>query len=234
MVTKVLALPFAGAGASVYRSWGLQDTEHGIEVRGVQLPGREELFTEPWPLSMDRTIDLVVERCEDMLEAGDEVAFFGHSFGAILAFEAARAFVGAGRPVRHLFASGSSSPRHELRRERAADLSDEEFVAHVEQIAGYRHEALAIPELREVILPVLRADVDLHEGYRAPDDAVLPVPVTALRGVDDHVVSAQDAGEWSFVTTAGAQVVELRGGHMYLVDDPTAVLQAITTALDGE
>ncbi|BFO18436.1 hypothetical protein SHKM778_48240 [Streptomyces sp. KM77-8] len=109
----------------------------------------------------------------------------------------------------------------------SAGLDDEEFVARVEQLAGYVHPALADPDLREVVLPVLRSDVELHESYRPADGEPLPVPVTVFRGESDHLVTEEDCRGWADVSTEGRSLVEFEGGHMYLAEDPLAVLRAM-------
>ncbi|MEU3457525.1 alpha/beta fold hydrolase [Micromonospora sp. NPDC006766] len=229
MRTILFALPYAGGGASLYRSW---PESTSVSVCGVQLPGREELFDEPWPLSMADTIALCVRQIDEQSARDEPVALFGHSFGAVLAYEVAHHLVAAGRTPVHLFASGSVDPTAPLRRD-PAQLSDDEFVRRVESLAGYTHPALAIPDLREIVLPVLRADVWMHETYRTDAEHPLPVPVTALRGASDHLVSVDDCTRWAKVTSAGSTVTQLPGGHMYFVDDPQPLLTVIERTLES-
>lgn len=229
MSTILFGLPYAGGGASLYRTW---PQSAAVDVRGVQLPGREELFDDPWPLSMPDTIALCVRQIDEQSTVDDRIALFGHSFGAVLAYEVARRLLAAGRMLVHLFASGSVDPTAPLGRD-PAPLSDDEFVLRVENLAGYTHPALAIPDLREIVLPVLRADVRMHETYRTDEERPLPIPVTALRGAADHLVSADDCDRWAKVTSAGAAVVELPGGHMYFVDDPRPLLAVIERTVES-
>ncbi|WP_410638367.1 thioesterase II family protein [Amycolatopsis sp. lyj-346] len=227
MHTMLFGFPYAGGGASFYRSWPVQP---GFTVHGVQLPGREECFDEPWPLSLPDTVAFAAEQVTGRCTPDDRIALFGHSFGALMAYEVARCLLGHGyRPV-HLFASGSLDPTTPLGRD-PAPLTDDEFVARVEHLAGYRHPALDIPDLRDLVLPVLREDVQMHETYRDTGESPLPVPITAIRGTADHIVGAEDCERWGKVTTAGCSVVELPGGHMYLVDDALPLLRAIRTTL---
>ncbi|MEU8658580.1 thioesterase II family protein [Actinoplanes philippinensis] len=232
MRTLLFCLPYAGGGASLYRGWPATALP-GVTVEPVQLPGREERYGEPLPRDLDEVMDEVVTRIGEVREPGDEVALFGHSYGAVLAFETARRLIARGEaPPRWLFVSGSPAPDIPVERP-SADLDDDDFVSRVEQIAGYRHPALADPDLREVLLPVLRADVAVHESYRVRVSSPLPVPVTAVRGRDDHLVSAADCAGWAPVTDAGFEVAELPGGHMYLAEDPAALHELILGTLTG-
>ncbi|EOT03149.1 hypothetical protein K530_15099 [Streptomyces noursei CCRC 11814] len=159
------------------------------------------------------------------------VALFGHSLGAVLAYEMSRR-IQAWSPDKlvHLFVSGSPGPR-KGRAQRTADLTDDEFLARVEELAGYRHPVFDIPEMREMLLPSLRADVRMHEEYRQTDTSPISVPVTAIRGTSDALVSRAEMEEWGAVTTEKFEAVELPGGHMYLADAPPHPLDLIEAVL---
>lgn len=221
----VLCFPYAGAGASAYRR--CQEIEaHGIRVCPVQLPGREELTDEPLCTDAAQAIQAMLPEMLDRAEGSPCVALFGHSLGAILAYEAAHHLREIGGPqVVRLFASGSPGP-WTRRAGRATGLSDEEFLDRVADLAGYRHPALAHPELRDMLLPILRADVAMHEDYRPPSRP-LGVPVTSIRGAGDELVSAEQAAQWAQATTGEFRAVEVPGGHMYLADSPASLVRAL-------
>lgn len=217
MSDKLFCFPYAGGGASFYRAWApAQDI--GFTLQPVQLPGREEQFANDCYRSIDRAADELAGNIARSLTPSDTVSLFGHSFGAVLAFEVARRLVDV-LPLQHLVVSGSAGPLIPLVRE-SEDLDDEQFVARVEQLAGYTHPALADRDLRDIVLPALRADVALHEGYLAQNLSALPVPITAIRGESDHIVSRAECEAWSVATTDRFEQIDLPGGHMYLVDDP--------------
>jgi surfactin synthase thioesterase subunit len=219
-------LPFAGSGAGFFREWeklGISE----VTVLPVQLPGREERFPED---PFTEVADAVAELTPRIVSGADEgaaIALFGHSLGAVLAYEIARELERTGHlGLRHLFVSGSPGP-HNRRTERATGLADKEFLAGVEQFAGYRHAAFDDPELVEVLLPILRADVQMHENYRATSTEPLSVPITALRGERDELVSREQAEQWAKVTRGPFSYQEMPGGHMYLVVEPERVLRVI-------
>jgi surfactin synthase thioesterase subunit len=219
----LLCLPHAGAGASFFLPWN-DLAGPGLSVQPVQLPGREELIDEePYRdvASAIRGIDA------ELPPLPERVALFGHSFGAVLAFELARTLEARGDiTVEHVFVSGSPGPSA-TRVPRASGLDDDEFLDRVQEFAGYRHPAFDIPELREVILPTLRADVLAHEEYRPPSPAPIRAPITCLRGSDDHLVSADDAAAWHASTSSGFELVTFPGGHMYLLEQADVVCKTI-------
>jgi surfactin synthase thioesterase subunit len=97
-------------------------------------------------------------------------------------------------------------------------LPDEEFIAGVRRIAGYQHPALDDPELRELLLPVLRADVAAHESYSPAWAAPLACRLTAIRGTQDALVSRDSCAGWRAATSGQFRMEEIPGRHMYLSD----------------
>ena len=106
-------------------------------------------------------------------------------------------------------------------------MDDDAFIAQVERFAGYSHEALADPEMRELLLPLLRADVGMHERYRPQDITPLPVPITCVRAAGDQLVTVAEARAWQGVTSLPLEYAEVGGGHMYLADDPSELISLL-------
>jgi surfactin synthase thioesterase subunit len=222
----LICLPFAGSGASFYRAWAEFDVST-LEIVALQLPGHEERFLEPL------TTDVIAAAREFAAEvvriAADRgpIALFGHSLGAVLAYETAREVLRTDPElVWHLFVSGSPGP-WTRRNQRATGAEDSEFIARVSQFAGYRHDAFAEADLRELLLPVLRADVAMHEDYRPVSDEPIGIAITALRGIDDQLVSRSQAEQWRAATSGRFTMAELPGGHMYLADSSWELLEFV-------
>ncbi|MER5891283.1 alpha/beta fold hydrolase [Streptomyces sp. NPDC001941] len=226
----LICLPFAGAGASFFKDWQSSAPE-GLHIVPVQLPGREERFIDAPHTEAARAVDEVYAAVLDRIQGADRVAVFGHSLGAVLAYDLAHRLADTqGVPLARLFVSGSPGPWNG-RESRATGLDDDAFLAQVREFAGYDHPALAHPEMRELLLPMLRADVEMHENYRPASDKPLGVPVTALRGSTDELVGPELLQQWSAATTAAFSAVEMDGGHMYMADDAPALLRVIAAEL---
>lgn len=226
----LVCLPFAGAGASFFRGWRSDE----LRMLAVQLPGREERFTEAPITEVTRAVDDALPGVLAGIEGGERVALFGHSMGAVLAFELARRISALDDvPLARLFVSGAPGP-WSPREHRATGLDDEAFLAQVELFSGYTHPALEDPEMRALLLPTLRADVEMHENYRPPAGGPLTVPITTMRGRADRLVSAEQVAEWKRATTGEVSGVEFDGGHMYLTEDASAVLHRIAAAVEGD
>jgi surfactin synthase thioesterase subunit len=174
---SLVCLPFAGGGAGFYRAWKeLPPT--APRIIPLQLPGREERFLDaPYTDAVEAAAGLAAQVVQASRGPGPG-SLFGHSLGAVLADALARQVEGgADCDLRHLFVSGSPGP-WTGRSSRATGLADEEFLARVREFAGYEHDALADPDLRDLLLPLLRADVEMHENYKPVSDARLRTPVT--------------------------------------------------------
>ncbi|MFE7529812.1 thioesterase II family protein [Kitasatospora sp. NPDC057542] len=203
----------------------------GLRLAPLQLPGREERTNEEPFRSVADAVHALLPDAVAAAAGHRRVAVFGHSMGAVLAFELARALEERTEiPVAHVYVSGSPGPYHG-RAENTVDLDDDTFLAAVEQFAGHRHPAFEFPEFRELLLPMLRADVAMHESYRPLSDAPIQAPVSCLRGDQDTLVSADDAAQWCKVTTGRFTYIERPGGHMYLLDTPAELLRLIAADL---
>ncbi|MGC0335303.1 thioesterase II family protein [Streptomyces sp. SLBN-8D4] len=229
--TKLVCLPYAGAGASFYRPWAAL-AGGALEIVALQLPGRERLIDEEPYRDAHRAVDGLLAQLRDRLGGeGGRVALFGHSLGAVLAYELAHRLVAEpGVEVAHLFVSGAPEPDHSRAR-RATGLSDEDFLARVGELAGYSHPALDDPEMRELLLPTLRADVEMHESYVRSTRLPLDVPLTVVRGEEDDLVGFEAAASWSKVSSRDFDHVEVPGGHMYLTEAAPELVRVIVSKL---
>jgi surfactin synthase thioesterase subunit len=226
---SLVSLPFAGAGASIYSDWERR-IKGAIRVIALQPAGKEKRISETPFTSVHACVGDLLPTALEKVGNNQDFGVFGHSLGAILAFELTRSLIAAGLRPKRLFVSGSPGPLSP-RTERASGLEDAEFLKRVAAFAGYEHPALEIPELRSMIMPSLRADVQMHEDYLADTAARIDVPITAIRGDGDTLVSDADISMWSQVTQSGLEVVNVRGGHMSVIDAVDQLLDVVMIRL---
>jgi surfactin synthase thioesterase subunit len=223
--TALVCVPFAGAGPSFFHPWRALAAGRW-RVVPVELPGREKRLLEtPYRNAVEAAENSVDDIVADLGE-GTRAVLFGHSLGAVLAYELTHLLSARGVHVERLVVSGSPGPWTQRER-RATGLPDEEFLARVEEFAGFRHEALDHPEMRELILPVLQADCEMHENYVPSTDEPVSVPICSIRGSSDGLATAEQAQEWRKATTGEFSYAEFPGDHMYLVDHAREVLDVI-------
>lgn len=223
--SALLCVPFAGAGPSFFHPWRALSADRW-HVTSVELPGRERRIMETPYRNVFEAAKASVDDIVADLGGRARTVVFGHSLGAVLAYELVHLLSARGVHVEGLFVSGSPGPWTQRER-RATGLPDEEFLARVEEFAGFRHEALDHPEMRDLILPVLQADCEMHENYVPSTDEPISVPICSLRGASDGLVSAEQAQEWQKATTGEFRYAEFPGDHMYLVDQGRQILDLI-------
>lgn len=224
---QLFCLPFAGGSEGVFSPW--RQTAHAaLQVTALTLPGRgsrwrEALVCEWAPLLEQLLAQLAAQRDGPYL-------LFGHSMGALLMFELAHRLRDAGIPApAGLVLSASRPPQ---RRHRLADTdwltcSSEQLLDEVQAISG-PSEALANAELRELMLPVLRNDFQLCARYHYRERPPLDLPILVLAGRDDSGCPLAPAlAAWRLQTSGQVRGMELPGGHLFIRDDPDAVLAAI-------
>ena len=217
-----MCLPFAGAGASFFYPW-YEKAGRQIEIVAIQLPGRESRIDDKPYRDVNTAVDELFPEIAGELGAGP-VMLFGHSLGAVLAYELAHRFSAApGFDVARLIVSGSPGP-WTRRARRATGLADDDFLARVSEFAQYNAETMQNPEVRKLVLPTLRADVEMHEKYLSGRSDPLAAPITSLRGRDDQLVTADQAAEWARATSREFQLAELPGSHMYITQSGDEIL----------
>jgi medium-chain acyl-[acyl-carrier-protein] hydrolase len=211
---RLFCFPYSGAGTTIFRSWRRSFPAH-IEVCPVRLPGRESRIDEPLISAMPLLVQATAAGLWPYLDR--PFALFGHSLGALLSFELARYLRRHyGLSAVHLFVSGHGAPHL-----RAADppcyaLPEAEFVAKLRALHGTPDEVLNNAELRELILPILRADFAACETYVYEDGEPLDCPISAFGGLQDACVSRADLEAWSTHTRADFSARRLPGDHFFL------------------
>jgi medium-chain acyl-[acyl-carrier-protein] hydrolase len=224
---QLFLLPYAGGGASIFWPWAAHLTP-AVQAFALQPPGREDRFHEA---PIQELAPLVDALAADVLAVLDRpYVVFGHSLGALLAWELVRALRERGAPSpAHLFVSGSRPP-HLLQPVRADErLSDEQFIGELEELNGTPPAVLANKELMELLLPMLRADFDLVDNYGYTGGAPLDCPVTALTGVNDERVN-ESVHRWGELVSRHFQVASFPGSHFYMHDQRRALAELINRA----
>lgn len=226
---RLFCFSFAGGGASAYRGWS-RDLSPRIDVCPVQYPGRETRLSERAFTSLEPLVSAAADALAPVLDA--PYALFGHSMGALVAFELAREFHrrGARRPE-HVLLSGFRAPTLPYLSALPHDLPTDEFVHRVKAMQGTPQEALDSPELMELILPILRADCTVVDHYRLADRRPLSVPLTVLGGVNDPEAGEDALRPWRSLAAAGFALHMFAGGHFFVQSARCEVLSCIDATL---
>ncbi|MFF9393442.1 thioesterase II family protein [Streptomyces griseoluteus] len=217
-----ICIPWAGAGAAPFRPWAglLGDT---ADVYGVRLAGRESRQTEPPATALGDVVDELVRELTEL--GAPRVALFGHCSGALLAFELAHALrrSGTAPELAHLAVASQLPPRAV----RSAPFHEEQdLLRYVPE--AFRNE----PEMLEVLLPILTADMKLVSDYARPADAPLGAPLTVVYGGCDDELGAAEVDGWREETTGVTAFHEIAGAdHLFSGAAWPALAETVRAAL---
>ncbi len=226
---RLYCFPYAGGGPAIFHAWQ-KHLPADIEVRAPCLPGRGRRLGErpvsTWP-------EVLSTFADQLLPGSEPFAFFGHSLGALMAFELARHLrrqesTGPSR----LVVSARAAPRVPKREPPLHRLPDAAFLAALEQ--RYRRipaAVLANREMLDLLLPGLRADFELFETYRYTPEDPLDCPITVFGGTDDQRSPRPDLELWNQETRSASSLRLFPGGHFFFEDDLPGFLGILAAEL---
>ena len=223
---RLYCFPHSGGSAGEYLRWS--DGLDEVELWGIQPPGRGSRLDDPPLTSMTELVHAVVEE----IDVTGPFAFVGHSLGALVAYETALALRRRGLPgpvalipsayaAPHLHRPGR--PEHHLDGSALLDAIEREYGLLPPEL----HED---PELSELVLAGLRADLTVVAGYRAAPADPLTCPIIAIGGLDDQETSPGIAA-WADYTTDRFDLRMYPGGHFYFREQLDDVLDFLAGRL---
>lgn len=247
---RLFCFHYAGGSAAVFRPW-VDTLDPAIELVAIEPPGRGGRADEPLVETLDAFVERLLPAMTPYLDK--PFALFGHCLGALTLFETARRLLARQpQPLEHVFVSGARPP-HLLARE---GPFEEEMLAHLlrhpefdplrpghEQPddvfadmlrrfnIGATDEFLKNPELRRLLLPVVRADFAMAFHYRFAPAPPWNAPVTCFVGLGDPYVSRGDALEWGRYTQVAFRLLLRETAHFLIVDDRGFIVDTINREL---
>lgn len=224
---RMFCFPYAGGGASAFRRWQAK-LPQVLELCPVQLPGREERLGE----SALTNIRQIAEAAADALDSELDLPFavFGHSMGALIAFEFCDAIRARGYQAGHLIVSAYHAPTMGPL-PRLTDLSDEEFVDELKRLNGSPASVFEDAELLQLFLPILRADFHAVDTYHYSPREPLSCPITTIGGIDDGEFPPNEFDGWRLETSNDFNLRLVPGDHFFLGPSEDLVLAYILEAL---
>ena len=216
---RLVCLPHAGGSASFFLPVAAA-LGADVDVLAVQYPGRQDRRTEQ-PLTDVHTL---ADRIHGILlrQPPLPVTFFGHSLGAIIAFETIRRLDADGRTPVHLFASGRRAPSSY--REESVHLRDDDgVIAEARALKGTAASLLGNDELMRAALPALRADFQAAATYRCAPGVTIDCSVAVLTGDSDPKTTVAEANAWAGHTAGTCTTHVFSGGHFFLTDHATEI-----------
>jgi medium-chain acyl-[acyl-carrier-protein] hydrolase len=159
-------------------------------------------------------------------------AFFGHSLGALIAFELARHLRRQSGvwPIR-LFVSADRAPQIPARDRPMHALPEDEFLGELRRLNGIPEKVLEHADVMKIMLPILRADLAVYETYVYSTELALPCFISGFGGLHDQRVSRGDLEAWRDQTSATFSLKMFPGDHFFLNTAQPFLVQALSREL---
>lgn len=214
---RIVAIPWAGGGVATFRGWG-RLLPPDVLLQTVRLPGRESRLRELPFTEMDGLVAALAPSVAEGMAVPTVV--FGYSLGALIGYELTVRLQALGCPPVLLAAGGVGGPHVPRPGPPLSELGDDDLVSALEKLQGAPDPVLQQPELRALLLPVVRADLVLLDRYRASPRTRLAVPVATFRGEDDPELTTPGMAAWADVTVGAVTHHSYPGGHFFLAGNP--------------
>ncbi|MFJ8587855.1 thioesterase II family protein [Streptomyces sp. NPDC093595] len=225
---RLICFPHAGGSANFYFQFARGFAGQGLDVHGVQYPGRQDRRHEPFRDSIEELADEIGE----LMGAWKDlpVVLLGNSMGALVAFEVARRMEATGNPPLSLFACGRVAPT--LRKDEQTHLKGKDaFLKEMSLLGGMGNELLQDEEILDLILPPMRADYRMAETYCAAPGTQVSVPVHVHIGRTDPKVNEPEAAQWRLSTTGEFSLDTHEGGHFFFTENGDRLTDAVSSSV---
>ncbi len=226
---KLFCFPYAGGSSFFYYKW--KNKLKNINVIPIEYPGRGSKMSEELLGDMDALVTNIYSEYID--DFSGSYAFFGHSLGAQVSFDLLHLIKQNAKQLpQQLFISGRKSPEKS-----GGDINyllpDNELLINLQQLGGRVEHLLNDDELRQLYLPVLKADLDISQHCitaRTQNPTKLDVPFAILAGKNDEMDSFENMKDWELLTEKCTFHI-LDGGHFFVEDSEQEVLDIINSYL---
>ncbi|MBE9064277.1 alpha/beta fold hydrolase [cf. Phormidesmis sp. LEGE 11477] len=210
---RLFCFPYAGGSAWMFRSWASQLPE-SIEIIAVELPGRGKRLAEPALTDLAAIVQALGPQLLPHLNV--PFAVFGHSMGALVAFETCQWLRRSAQitPV-HFWAAAARAPHLAVQPPLMHTLDDDAFINRLKQYKGTPTSVLNNTELMALMVPTLRADFAVLETYTYQSSTPFPFPITGLWGESDAIVSKTDVAAWQ--THTPNFILQAIAGHHFFI-----------------
>jgi surfactin synthase thioesterase subunit len=225
---RLFVFPHAGGAAEQFSRW-TRLIAPDIELSFVQYPGRSSRYREPAIDSMEPMVCRLAEALQPLFDRS--YAFFGHSMGALIAYELARRIEGRHRGLARVFLSGCAAPQRMQPFVRVGAMNDEQLIEFLAEMGGTPTGVLEHPELLALLIPFMRSDFQLFETYEFRPGPPLNTPLSLCFGYSDPETEPGDAARWCQLTTAGCETRWFEGNHFFLHQEARSLTAWISSVL---
>jgi len=219
----LFCFPYAGGGASVYRSW-IKKFQDSITVCPIQLPGREERIHEKAYTNMTDLVDELEYTILSLIQG--EYMLWGHSMGAKIVYELEKRLEKHKKIAKCIFVSASRIPSSQ-EKNIFYNLPDQSFIKAIAKLGGTSKYILDNKEIMSLFMPMLRADFELDETYYDEKINMLHCAIIAFSGKKDEEIKLDEIEKWKNYTDNFFAFKIFKGGHFFIHDQENEIITEI-------
>ena len=218
---KLYCFPWAGGSSVIFDFWKNTTLFNPITIEYAGHGRRyiQELKTDFSEIVLDAVGQILDS------ETTDPICLFGHSMGALVAFEAAHNLREAGINVHHLFVSGMCAPKIWHKKTKGI-RRENNIIDAVKGLNGIPSEVLNNPDILKVFLPIIQADYDALDTYHYRHERALESPITVFSGIEDIEMYC-NKNEWSEETSAACSFYNYNSGHFFIKEQHRQVINTM-------
>lgn len=226
---SLICFPHAGGSNATYNGWGSRLSE----IIRIIKPG---CFDRPAQRATFTDVDsLTAHIAEQLSHESQPLALYGHSMGAVLAYEVARKLsIRNTVQVAHLFVSGRRAPQLPARMAPIHELSDQAFLNELMTFGGVPDAIGTNSRLWNKFLPIIRSDLARLETYQFHPTHTLICPISAIYATHDHMVETDELMAWQERTTGDFNFHELSGNHFFHSSPSQGLIDIIHHSLSAQ
>jgi medium-chain acyl-[acyl-carrier-protein] hydrolase len=227
---QLICFPFAGSGASLFYPW-VNSLSSKFEVWAFQAPGHEELMDQELITDLEQMNKYILQKIIPILKP--PFILFGHSLGAVLAYELTKELQTRNLIPETLIVSGRQPPHLKSKKASISHLNNEDFINAVFQLNGTPRELLSSHEFLQMAIPILRADFQLAENYQIQIQEKIQCPIKVLGSTLDQWIDAHEITQWSNATENSCEISIFEGDHFHLKHNPKIITDYLNEVLSS-
>ena len=229
---NIIFFPFAGGTGEFYIPW-FKHFDSSVSCHYAMLSGRGRLFNKSAIDNIDEQVDVLIP---EILKIADRpFSFFGHSMGALIAFELTKKlFYKHNLLPKHLFISGHRAPSLDYKRRLLHKMDKEQLIEEIKKMGSISTSGDIDLELLEPFLPTLYSDFKLCETYNYSKGFPLPCPISILWGNNDLIIQKENINLWQLESDRDINYYSFDGDHFYLENNVNQIVNIVNKHLRSE
>lgn len=230
---SLICFPHAGGSVTNYSDW-ISYLPEDISFYIIDLPLRGKKIDKPMYDSIEKLIHDIFRSLKlyDIFSSMPYV-FFGHSFGARLAFELISFIQHLQQPKPlHFIASGCRSPNFPPQTN-LHNASDDCLIDELYKIGGIPDKLINNRQLLTFFMPAIRADLKILETYQSSQDIITNCDVSIFSGVSDNGIFTEHLLDWQKFFDQQVNYYEFVGNHFFINSQKEQVLNRICSIFNN-